>query len=87
MRYRGNCAESLPSLQGNVRDDRRYEHRSDSPRQSLDQSAGRTTFVIDSQGRICDVYDSVMNFFAHSKFVSKALEKLALQESQKTETD
>ncbi|KZS93292.1 peroxiredoxin Q [Sistotremastrum niveocremeum HHB9708] len=36
----------------------------------------RVTFFIDSKGIVRDVYDSTLNFSAHSKFVSKWLEKV-----------
>jgi len=42
----------------------------------LGLSPGRTTFIIDG-GTVQEVYDSVLNFNAHEKFVTKWLEKRA----------
>lgn len=50
----------------------------------LNESA-RVTYFIDSKGVVRDVCDSGMNFSAHSKFVTKWLEKHQLEEKQSVE--
>ncbi len=45
------------------------------------RSTGRTTFVVDGAGKVVDVYDSVINYFQHTKFVAKVLERLATETS------
>jgi len=47
--------------------------------------SARVTFFIDSKGVVRDVCDSGMNFAAHSKFVTKWLEKHQLEEKQNIE--
>lgn len=41
----------------------------------LGLTEGRTTFYIDSQGIVKEVYDSVLNFHEHTKFIQRCLEK------------
>ncbi|CAL1713288.1 unnamed protein product [Somion occarium] len=45
----------------------------------------RTTFIIDSKGVVRDVLDATLNFGAHSKFVTKWLEKLEAEEKKAAE--
>jgi hypothetical protein len=47
---------------------------------------GRTTFYIDSEGTVKEVYDSVINFYEHKKFVQRCLEKEKIAVATKTST-
>ncbi|KAH8104509.1 AhpC-TSA-domain-containing protein [Cristinia sonorae] len=40
----------------------------------------RTTFIIDSKGIVRDLFDSVINYAGHTKFVEKWLDKLQAEE-------
>ncbi|KAF7979671.1 hypothetical protein HWV62_41665 [Athelia sp. TMB] len=46
----------------------------------------RTTFVIDKTGKVRAVFDAMMNFAGHGKFVDKELDKLDAEASAETPT-
>jgi len=52
----------------------------------MGMSEGRVTFFVDPSGKVMDVYDSVINFNQHSKFVTRCLEKLEKQAPKPTPT-
>jgi thioredoxin-dependent peroxiredoxin len=47
---------------------------------------GRTTFYINSEGIVREVYDSVINFYEHKKFVQRCLEKENIPVATSTNT-